>query len=145
MLPDRPPRIRVDALDHVALLIHHARHSPPAVLDTVIDSIWSQGRSHVFETLSRLATPIACYYMEVGDKPLPEFTFPVGSAERFAYGYVRAIMEGDGYWVGRLREQFSHTHAAEVERALRYMASSAAQCMNLIDEMGEFDAAVSQL
>lgn len=141
-LPVRTPRAPFDADGHAARLIVLIRHDFPDMLPQVLSDIWMRGRDAALAVITTLATPTALYYTQVGERPPLEYWFEPGTAERFAYGYVGAVAEGDARECALLLEDFSRAGEDEVRRAMILMATSAAQSMDIMDRIAGVEAAI---
>lgn len=143
-----PTRVRVpeaDPEESTAQLIVFTRHHFPEMASRTATNIRRRGRGYTFKILAALAGPIVMYYREINDRPLSAHGFEPGSAEHFSYGYVGAVLDGRDDLRDEHLETFWGSCESEVERAMLLMAGTASQCLNLITQMQQFDAAISAL
>lgn len=134
-LPVRVPRPGADPQAAARRLIEGTYRAPA----------WSYGRAFVFEIMDEFAEIIGDYYTTTGDLPLSAFEFEPGSAERFAYGYVGAIVEGSEPWKWGIRHEFYGSCEQEVVRAMSILAAAARTCLYIMLEIATVEAAISTL
>lgn len=144
-LPSRVRAPEADPEERACQLIVFTRHHFPEMASRTATDIRRRGRNYTFKVLAALAGPIVLYYQEIGDRPLSAHGFEPGSAEHFSYGYVGAVLDGLDDLRGEHLETFWGSCESEIERAMLLMAGTASQCLNLLAQIQQFDAAISAL